>query len=229
MTGMIRVLIADDHPVLRTGIRALLEAEADLEVVGEAGEGEEAVRQAGLTRPDVVIMDLEMVGMDGVEATRRTLAMNRDIRVLVLSMHAEEDRLLDVLNAGASGVVRKVDAGEKLLAAIRVVHRGELYLDPESQKVLLKRYRRLSNPEPDRLAVLTDREREVLALTAAGYSSREIGKQLRISPKTVDTYRARLSQKLGLSRRSELVHLALDTGLLVDDVESSARPLYANG
>ena len=215
MSAKIRILLADDHPVLRSGLEALLGLEDDVQVVGHASTGEEAVEKARLLRPDVVVMDLAMPVMDGLEATKRIMALDLGARVLVLTSQTEEDFLLPVLEAGASGFVRKTSADVDLMTAIRTVAGGEVFLYPSATRVLLKQYKQSREPqEAGPLEKLSEREREVLALTAEGYSSAEIGKKLFLSPKTVDTYRARLMQKLGLSHRSELVRLALDTGLL---------------
>jgi DNA-binding NarL/FixJ family response regulator len=215
MDRPIRVVLADDHVVLRSGLKALLEAEPDLEVVGEASTGVQAVERARNLNPDVVVMDLDMPEMGGLDATREISALGRETRVLVLTMHAEEDQLLSVLDAGGSGFIRKTKAEEDLIRAIRSVARGEVFLYPNATRMLLQRYRQAEEQgEASPLEELSDREREVLALTAEGYSSTEIGKKLFLSPKTVDTYRSRLMQKLGISHRAELVKFALKTGLL---------------
>lgn len=212
---IIRILLVDDHAVLRAGLRALLEAEPQMEVVGEAGTGEEGVAAAETLKPDVVVMDLSMPGIGGLEATRRIATMEQGTRVLVLTMHGEEEHLLPVLEAGGSGYVSKRGADEELIEAIRTVARGEVFLYPNAAKLLLQGYRGKSERgENDPVDKLTDREREVLAFTAEGYSSAEIGRKLFISPKTVDTYRARIMEKLGLRHRSDLVRFALRQGLL---------------
>ena len=215
---MIRILLVDDHAILRSGLSALLELEPDMDVVGEASTGEEAIERAKALRPQVVVMDIDMPGMGGLEATRQIHALELGTRVLVLTSHSEADYLLPVLEAGGSGYVQKTKADEDLIAAIRVVARDEVFLYPSATKLLLKGYRMAEeNGEANPLEELSDREREVLALTAEGFSSSEVGKKLFLSPKTVDTYRARLMQKLGLSHRSELVRLALKTGVLKAD------------
>lgn len=220
----IRILLADDHAVLRAGLRALLDAEHDMTVVGEAGTGEEAVEQAKTLQPDVVVMDLTMPGMHGLEATRAITSSLNNVKVLVLTMHQEEDYLLAVLEAGGSGYVTKKSADQDLTRAIRTVARDEVFLYPSAAKLLLQGYRGRAEPqEPDPLQQLSEREREVLALTAQGYSSREIGKKLFISPKTVDTYRSRVMEKLGLNHRAELVRFALRTGLLSADEPRDER------
>jgi len=215
MPSPIRILLADDHAVLRGGLKALLSLEPDLDVVGEAGTGEEAVERAKQLQPDVVVMDLEMPGAGGLEATRAVTGLGLRTRVLVLTSLAEEDNLLAVLEAGGSGYVHKSSADRDLLEAIRTVARDEVFLYPRAAKLLLQGYKRAEEKgEASPLEELSGREREVLALAAEGFSSAEIGKKLFLSPKTVDTYRARLMQKLGLSHRSELVRFALQTGLL---------------
>lgn len=211
----IRIVLVDDHAVLRAGLRALLEPEPDLAVVGEAGTGEDALPIVEALRPDVVVMDLSMPGIGGLEATRRIAGTEPGTRVLVLTMHGEEEHLLPVLEAGGSGYVSKRSADEELIVAIRTVARGDVFLYPNAAKLLLQGFRGRSAPgEDDPLAKLTERELEVLGYTAEGYSSGEIGKKLFISPKTVDTYRSRIMEKLGLHHRSELVRFALQQGLL---------------
>jgi DNA-binding NarL/FixJ family response regulator len=211
----IRVLLADDHAVLRAGLRALLNAEPDIEVIGEAGDGQEAVTLAEKLRPDVVVMDLAMPVMSGMEATRHITAQLPNARVLALTMHAEDQYLLEVLEAGGSGYVLKRSADTELLEAIRAVSRGETFLYPDAVKLLLSRYRNGARADQQsRRPALSEREEEVLRLTAEGYSNHEIADQLQISPKTVDTYRQRIMEKLGLHHRVELVHYALDRGLL---------------
>ena len=211
----IEILLVDDHAVLRAGLRSLLEAEPDLAVVGEAGTGEEGIELAERLRPQVVVMDLSMPGTGGLEATRRIAAANQNTRVLVLTMHGEEEHLLPVLEAGGSGYVNKRSADEELIEAIRTVARGEVFLYPSAAKLLLQGFKgKTERDEEDPVTKLTDREREVLGFTAEGFSSAEIGRKLFISPKTVDTYRSRIMEKLGLHHRSELVRFALRQGLL---------------
>jgi DNA-binding NarL/FixJ family response regulator len=183
--------------------------------VGQASTGEEGIEKARLLRPEVVVMDLAMPGMDGLEATREIVAQGPATKVLVLTSQSEDEFLLPVLEAGASGFVRKTSADRDLIQAIRTVAGGEVFLYPSATRLLLRQYRTAGERAASSpLQKLSEREREVLALTAEGYSSAEIGKKLFLSPKTVDTYRARLMQKLGLTHRAELVRLALETGLL---------------
>jgi two-component system response regulator NreC len=205
-----KILLVDDHAMFRAGIKALLEAEGRLSVVGEASSGDEAVDRVRELKPDVVVMDLSMPGSNGLEATRRIAALELDTKVLVLTVHAEEEYLVPVVEAGASGYLTKTSADTDLIEAIKVVARGEVY----ATTLLLQRYKASESEDTAGLHDLSTREQEVLALTAEGYSSREIGKKLFISPKTVDTYRSRIMDKLGLNHRSELVRFALRVGLL---------------
>ena len=212
----IRVLLADDHPILRSGLKLLLGAESDMVVVGEANNGLEAVEQTMRLRPDVVVMDIAMPEMGGLEATRKISQLDLGTRVLILTVHAEEQYLLPVIQAGGSGYVRKAQADTDLLEAVRAVHRGEVFLDRPATKMLLEDYlgRVQAGKETDSYQTLSEREREVLKLTAEGYTAQEIADQLILSPKTVDTYRQRLMDKLNLHHRAELVKYALRRGLL---------------
>ena len=214
MVESTRILIADDHALFRAGIRALLESEALMEVVGEVSTGDDAVDQAQILKPHVVLMDLSMPGSGGLEATRRIAALNLDTKILVLTAHAEEEYLVPVVDAGASGYLTKTSADTDLIEAVKVVARGQVYLPPKAATLLLKRYKESDEGDDPGLHSLSSREQEVLALTAEGFGSREIGKKLSISPKTVDTYRARIMEKLGLTHRAELVRFALRVGLL---------------
>jgi DNA-binding NarL/FixJ family response regulator len=212
---MIRVILVDDHPVLRTGLRTLLHNEADLEVVGEASEGWQAAELASQLNPDVVVMDLALSGMSGLDATREIRRRGLKCAVLVLTAQAEERYLFPVLQAGGSGYVRKDVADEQLVEAVRMVAAGGVYLEPEAQSMLLQGYlQRDQTEDKDQFDGLSPRERQVLQLTAEGYSSREIGEQLTISSKSVETYRSRVMEKLNLNDRPSLVRYALRKGLL---------------
>jgi DNA-binding NarL/FixJ family response regulator len=212
---MIRVILVDDHPVLRTGLRTLLQNEADLEVVGEASEGWQAAELASQLNPDVVVMDLALSGMNGLDATREIRRRGLKCAVLVLTAQAEERYLFPVLQAGGSGYVRKDVADEQLVEAVRMVAAGGIYLEPEAQSMLLQGYlQRDQTEDKDQFDGLSPRERQVLQLTAEGYSSREIGEQLTISSKSVETYRSRVMEKLNLNDRPSLVRYALRKGLL---------------
>lgn len=212
----IRVLVADDHPILRSGLRLLLSAEPDMEVVGEAHTGQEAIDKVRELEPDVVVMDIAMPQMSGLEATTRISDLGLQTKVLILTVHAESDYLLPVVRAGGSGFVRKSQADTDLLEAVRAVHRGEVFLDPPATKMLLEDYlgRVRAGKETDTYQKLSEREREVLKLTAEGYTSQEIADRLVLSPKTVDTYRGRVMDKLNLHHRADLVKYALRRGLL---------------
>lgn len=214
MIEKIKILLVDDHAMFRAGIKALIELEERMEVVGEASTGDEAVDRVRELKPDIVVMDLAMPGSNGLEATRRISALELDTNVLVLTVHGEEEYLVPVIEAGASGYLTKTSADTDLLEAIRVVSRGQVFLPPKAATLLLRRYKDAEGDDSTGLKDLSPREQEVLALTAEGFSSREIGLKLFISPKTVDTYRSRIMDKLGLSHRSELVRFALKVGLL---------------
>ncbi len=216
----IRVLLADDHPIVRVGLRTLLEAEPDIHVVGEAGTADEAVELARELQPDVAVLDISMPG-NGLEALRRIAALGLPTRILILTVHAEERYLLPVLQAGGSGYVRKSSLHTDLVEAIRTVARGEVFIDQATARTLLQGYldRARTGEVQDPAQLLSEREREVLRLTAAGYTAQEIADQLFLSPKTVETYRHRVMQKLGFSRRSELVRFALRIGLLDPQAE----------
>jgi len=215
----IRVLLADDHAVLRAGLRALLEREPGLVVVGEAGSGSEALALAKSTRPDVVLMDIAMPGKGGIEATRRIVALGLGAKVLVLTALALEQQLSEALEAGASGFMQKVAPVEELTRAIRVVADDRLFLDEDAARLMvLQRYRKAGQVDDEKVTAdrLSTRERQVLALLALGHSSKEIGLKLSVSPRTVDEYRARLKDRLGLARRPELVRFALRTGIIAE-------------
>lgn len=213
----IRILLADDHRLVRSGLRRLLETQADMEVVGEAGDGEETVTQAVRLRPDLVVMDIAMPRGGGLEATRRIAEAGLPSRVLVLTAHAEEQYLLPVVRAGGAGYLLKSAADEELLDAIRTVHRGDAYLPPPAAAMLLRDYLRRSTDGSGALEDLSPREREVVRLTAEGYDARDIGERLYLSAKTVETYRRRAMEKLGMQSRAELVRYALQHGLLGAD------------
>ena len=212
----IRLLLADDHPVVRVGLRTLLEIEPDLRVVGEAGDGAEAVRLVEQLCPDVVIMDISMPEMDGLEATRRVRAISPGTHVLILTVHAQERYLFPVLKAGASGYVLKSTIDTELIEAIRTVARGEAFLYPSATRMVLEDYlAHLAGDERDAYEQLSEREREVLKLIALGHTAGEIAGQLSLSPKSVETYRARIMQKLDLHNTAEIVLYAVRKGIIV--------------
>jgi two-component system response regulator NreC len=211
----ITVVLADDHAVLRQGLRALLDAEPDIDVVGEAGNGDEAIELVEKLRPAVVVMDLSMPGKDGLTATKAIVAGTPDTRVLVLTMHDDEQYLYRVLEAGGSGYVVKSSADTDLLAAIRSVARGGVFVYAPAAAHILKDYVETAGlPKPSKKGGLSEREVEVLQLTAEGFTNQEIADKLFLSRKTVDSYRGRIMDKLQLQHRSELVRYALRKGLL---------------
>ncbi len=210
----IRILLADDHAILRSGLKSLLNTEPDLQVVGEARNGREAVQLASRLKPDVIVMDISMPEMDGLKAAAEITVAGLPSRIVFLTVHADEDYLFQTLRLGASGYVLKSSADVELMDAIRTAHRGDVFLYPSAVKKLLGEYLKGGEPRDDH-DTLTNREREVLKLTAEGFTNNEIAEQLVISPKTVDTYRQRIMEKLNLHHRSELVRYALRKGLLV--------------
>ncbi|MCC6314320.1 MAG: response regulator transcription factor [Thermomicrobiales bacterium] len=214
----IDVLLADDHGIVRAGLRALLDAQPDMRVIAEAADGPTAVALTQERSPTVTIADLSMPG-GGLETIREITALGLPTRVLVLTVHAEERYLLPVLEAGGSGYVRKASAHTDLLEAIRTVARGEVFLDPAATKTLLHGYlgRVRTGEETGFGEVLSDRERDVVRLTAEGHTALQAADILCLSPKTVETYRHRAMQKLGLTNRAELVRYALRAGLLGAD------------
>lgn len=216
MSNAIRIVLADDHAIFRSALKSLLSAEPDLEIVGVAADGQQAIERCTELRPDVLVLDLNMPGMSGLQALPAILQGCPDCRVLVLTMLPEELFLLQVLHAGGSGYVPKSATDTDLIDAIRTVYQGRAYLRPGDVQMLLTEHLRGGQAEQSRdsLGLLSVREREVLELTVRGYSSREIGDRLVISPKTVETYRQRIMDKLELGHRSELIDFALKKGLL---------------
>ena len=210
------ILLADDHAIFRAGLRSLLDAQSDMQVIGEAGDGAQAVRLVRELQPDIVLLDLSMPGMDGLTALKRMHDEHLPSKALILTMHAENEYLFQVLESGGYGYVLKQAVDTDLFEAIRTVARGDVFLYPSATTLLLSRYldERKSGGEDGQDGGLSEREREVLVLTAEGYSSQEIGDQLALSAKTVETYRTRVMRKLNLHHRSDLVQYALRAGLL---------------
>lgn len=214
--GRIRVLLADDHAVVRAGLRAVLGTATDIEIVGEAVDATEAVTLTEALRPDVLVSDLSMGSTHGVDSTRAIMDKGLPTRVLILTMHAEEEFLIPLIEAGAAGYLVKSAADRELVAAVRAVARGEMYLRPAAARVLARGLQQKDplQAERDRYAALTERERDVLRFVAEGYSAPEIGERLFISPKTVDTYKQRINEKLGFTHRADFVKFALKLGLI---------------
>jgi two-component system, NarL family, response regulator NreC len=223
----ISVLIADDHAILRSGLKMLINAQPDMEVVSEAPDGDRAVQAARDTRPQVALLDLTMPGCGGVGALEEIARCCPNTRVLILSMHDDPAYLRSVLAAGASGYVLKRAVDTELLAAIRAVHRGGVFIDPSLAHVFVQDAldkAATGGRAPRSLNILSERERQVLGLVAQGYGSQEIAKQILVSVKTVETYRARIAEKLGLRTRSEIVRFAVHMGLLTGDALASVPP-----
>ena len=219
MTGdLIRVVLADDHAVVRAGLRAVLGTAKDIEVIGEAQNGRDAVAMAERFKPDVVVMDLSMPESSGSAATKEIVAKGLTTRVLVLTMHAEEDYLVPLMEAGAAGYLVKSAADRELVDAVRAVAHGDVYIRASAARILAKSLTKKDSAatERGRFEKLTPREQDVLRFVAHGFSAPEIGEKLSISPKTVDTYKQRIQDKVGLAHRSEYIQFALKLGLLVE-------------
>ena len=217
-TGKIRLVVADDHAILRTGLRMLINAQMDMEVVGEAEDGIEAVQAVQNLNPDVVILDVTMPRSGGLDAIKHIATRSRATRVLLLTMHEEPAYLRTALAAGAAGYVLKKSVDADLLSAIRAVSKGRTYVDSELAESLVRdAFSKEDIPGSAANSVLSDRELQVLKLVAEGFSSREIAEQIYISTKTVETYRARFAEKLGLKSRAQIVRYALNIGLLTSE------------
>jgi DNA-binding NarL/FixJ family response regulator len=214
----IRVLVADDQSMVRAGFRMLLSGEEDIEVVAEASNGLEAVDKSARYRPTVVLMDIRMPELDGLEATRRILATDETARILILTTFDLDEYVYEALRAGASGFVLKDDPPEQLLAAIRTVAGGDALLSPAVTKRVIRQFTRMPRPSPPReLAELTERELDVFRLIARGHSNAEIGRELYISETTVKTHITHILQKLDLRDRVQAVVLAYETGIFDGD------------
>jgi two-component system, NarL family, response regulator NreC len=209
-----RILIADDHKIIREGLRALLEKQNDMEVIAEAEDGLSAVKAALKAIPDVVIMDIGMPGLNGIEATRQVVGGNRNIRIIALSMHTDRRFVLEMLEAGASGYLLKESAFEELAASIHTVMAGQPYLSPKVTDVVLKEYlHNVSKGESTVFKVLSGREREVLQLLAEGKGTKQIAALLNVSVKTVETHRQQIMEKLNIHSIAELTKYAIREGL----------------
>ncbi len=210
----IRVLLADDHTLVRAGIRSLLKGLENVEVVGEAGDGQEAVRLAESLRPDVVLLDVGMPGLNGLDVAARLVTHDASIRVLILSMHTSEEYVLRALRAGCAGYLLKGSAVAELEIAVRAVARGETYLSPAVSKHVMDDYVRRTGGATDPIDALTPRQREVLQLVAEGNTSKDIADRLGVSFKTVEAHRAQIMERLGLHDVAGLVRFAMRMGLV---------------
>jgi len=214
----IQVLVVDDHAIVRDGVRLILEAQPDIEVVGEASDGEEALDKVRRLSPGVVVMDIAMPGMNGLDATKAIKREMPSVQVLALTMHADHEYFFEVLNAGASGYVVKGGSSADLLAAIRAVSEGGVYIHPSVAKNLVSDFLKRMDPgeEKARYDGLSDRERQVLTLIAEGKTSQQIAEDLFLSVNTVQTHRAHIMEKLQLHNRTELIRYALRRGLIAE-------------
>jgi two-component system, NarL family, response regulator NreC len=214
--GLIKILLCDDHAVVRMGLKMLLNNNQDIEVIGEASEGDEAIRLAQELKPNVVIMDLSMPhGKDGLTATTELKKLMPEVAILILTMHDDEEYLFRAIQVGASGCILKSAPQEELLGAIRSVSNGNAYLHPSATKRLMEEYiGSVKQGNSDTFNLLSDREKEVLTLIAKGFSNKEIAEKLFISVKTVETHKSNLMEKLQMKTRPELVAFALKKGLL---------------
>ena len=214
---MVRVLLVDDHNVVRAGLRALLESTGRIDVVGEASSGEEAVSKARSLEPDIVLMDLAMPGMDGVHATRHITQMGLATRILILTIQDEDEFLVPALNAGAAGFLNKSVADTDLMGAIEAIVRGHSYLPRRAAALLARRQAQGTSSGKPGPEVLSERELAAIEMYANGFSARETAEEMFLSPKTVEGYLARAKAKLGLHTRREIVRFALEAGLLKRD------------
>lgn len=218
---MVDIVLADDHHIVRQGLRHLLEAEADFHIVGEAADGLEAVEMVEQLQPDILVLDLMMPGLGGLDVTRQVKQRVPDTNVIILSMYSTEAYVLEALKNGAFGYVLKKSTGDDLVRAVREVTAGRRYLSPPLSELAIEAYIQKANqPEQDSYELLTDREREVFHLVAEGHTSAEIADRLSISSRTVEMHRSNLMRKLDLDNQTELVRYAIRRGILPLDEES---------
>jgi DNA-binding NarL/FixJ family response regulator len=212
----ISVLLVDDHTIVRKGLRSLLDAEADIQVIGEAEDGREAVEKVGRLRPQVVVMDITMPGLNGLEATRQIKERFPQVQVVVLTMHTAEEYIFQILRAGTSGYVVKRAAPSELISAVRAAYRGESFLSPSVSRTVIQEYLRQAGAlaGENSYETLTPREREVLQLLAEGHSNRRIAELLCLSVKTVQSHRANLMRKLDIHSTAELTQYAIRKGVI---------------
>lgn len=215
----INIMLVEDEQVVRRGLVHLLNFEPDIEVIAEAGDGREAIRKANALKPDVVVMDISMPGLNGIEATRQIRQQHPDVEVVVLTNHPDEEYVFKLLKVGAMGYVLKTAAPEDLVNAVRSVLRGETYLSPSVQSLVVRQYvqRTDSDQQPDSLETLTNREREVLQLVAEGHSNAEIAEILVLSENTVGVHRNNLMKKLDLHNVGDVIHYAIQKGVIRSD------------
>lgn len=211
---MIRVLVADDHAIVRTGLRALLNDESSMELVGEASGGYEAMELVEKTQPDVLVLDLSMPDLDGISVTRKIKPNFPYLRILILTLHEDEALLKEAIKAGASGYILKRAAESELISAIRIVLRGDLYVDPSMVRSLLGEPGQPLPAQRTSMENLTPREIDILKLIVEGYTNQQMGEKLSISTRTVEGHRANINDKLGLHSRVELVRYAREHGLI---------------
>jgi two-component system response regulator NreC len=215
--SIIRVLLAEDHTIVRKGLRSLLTAEADIEIVGEAEDGQQTIELVQHLLPDVVLMDITMPILNGLEATRQIKKLFPQVKVLVLTVHSSEEYIFQILRAGASGYVVKQAAVSELVQAIRSVYQGNSFLSPSISRQAIEAYGRRAKAMEDKYDRLTDREREVLQLIAEGHTNHEIAQLLHVTVKTVEAHRAHLTEKLNLRSTAELTKYALRKGMISPD------------
>lgn len=211
---MTKILIADDHAIVRAGLRALIHAETEMELVGEASGGYETIELVEKNQPDVLVLDLSMPDLDGIAVTRSLKAKFPGLRILILTLHEDKALLKEAIKAGAAGYILKRAAESELVSAIRTILRGDLYVDPSLVRTLIGEPRRAAPNSPAAKEALTPRETEILKLIVEGNTNRQIGEQLKISFRTVEGHRANIADKLGLHSRVELVRYARDHGML---------------
>ncbi len=216
----IRVLLAEDHTIVRKGLRSLLDKESGIKVIGEAEDGRDAIKKTEALQPDVVVMDIAMPGLNGLEATRQLKKRFPEMKFIILTVHANEEYVLQTLRAGASGYLVKKAAPSELISAIQAVCQGESYLSPSISRTVIDEYLRKTEKMSERDEIygkLTDREREVLQLIAEGHTNRKISELLHVSIKTVETHRAHIKDKLNVSSTAELIQHAIRKGFLIKD------------
>jgi len=218
MNEKLRILIAEDHQTVREGVKLLVGAQPDMEVVGEAGDGDAAIKEAGRLKPDILLMDISMPTLNGLKATKRLRSQNPLLKILILTRHTDDGYLQQLIGAGANGYVLKQSAPTELINALRTIGAGNSYLDPSlTRKVMGGYVNRATSLRGEGKGELTDRESEVLRLIAFGYSNKEIGTRLDLSVKTIEAHKANAMRKLGISSRIDIVRYAILQGWLQDN------------